>query len=163
MVGERMHYKSMHRHQTSGFTIIELMVAIGIIAILASVSLPIFGKHQQRAAVERARGEVVSVLRDAQSRSIAGEGGELWSVVFETTAYSLLRGTTVYQRYDLDGVEFAATNVFDDGAGGTTNRVVFAALDGTTVNAGSIAIRHSRDTSDLLTITINSLGRVNAQ
>lgn len=52
-----------HRRQESGFTLIELMIAAGIIAILAAIALPTYTQYTKRAY----RGDAkTALLNDAQ-------------------------------------------------------------------------------------------------
>lgn len=49
--------------QQSGFTLVELMVAIAILAILAAIAYPNYQTYIQRARMEAARVEMVSVIK----------------------------------------------------------------------------------------------------
>ena len=42
----------------SGFSLVELMVVIAIIAILAAVAIPIYSNHRERAEMIEAMGEL---------------------------------------------------------------------------------------------------------
>ena len=47
-----MHYKKFKFHlTTSGFTLIELMIAIAVIAILAAIGMPTYQGYVQKAAM----------------------------------------------------------------------------------------------------------------
>ena len=54
----------MARNKTSGFTLIELMVVVAIVAILAAIALPSFADQMRKSR----RAEAVTALQDAQLR-----------------------------------------------------------------------------------------------
>lgn len=54
----------MARNRTSGFTLIELMVVVAIVAILAAIALPSFADQMRKSR----RAEAVTALQDAQLR-----------------------------------------------------------------------------------------------
>lgn len=47
-------------HNASGFTLLELLVAVGIIGILASIAIPQFNAYRQRAFDARCKSDLVS-------------------------------------------------------------------------------------------------------
>lgn len=54
-----------------GFTLVELMVAIAMIAVLAAIAVPLFGAMFQRQRLNEAARGAVSMLRRARSLAIA--------------------------------------------------------------------------------------------
>lgn len=54
----------MARNKTSGFTLIELMVVVAIVAILAAIALPSFADQMRKSR----RAEAVTSLQEAQLR-----------------------------------------------------------------------------------------------
>ena len=54
----------MARNKTYGFTLIELMVVVAIVAILAAIALPSFADQMRKSR----RAEAVTALQDAQLR-----------------------------------------------------------------------------------------------
>ena len=54
----------------SGFTIIELLVVIAVIAVLAGLTLAAMGGINQRAARDRAKGEVSAIANAIQSYQV---------------------------------------------------------------------------------------------
>ena len=75
--------------RTSAFTLIELLISIGILAILAGIGFINIVNYKQRQDLSFAGQEIIEVLRNAQNRSLsqeatstAGTGGR-WGVYFE--------------------------------------------------------------------------------
>ena len=54
----------MARRNTSGFTLMELMIVVAIVAILAAIALPSFADQMRKSR----RAEAVTALQDAQLR-----------------------------------------------------------------------------------------------
>jgi general secretion pathway protein G len=54
MARSAMHKHPIFRHGFSGFTAIELMIAIAIIAVAAAIALPSYSSYQERARVAQA-------------------------------------------------------------------------------------------------------------
>lgn len=54
----------MHNRRSAGFTLIEIMVVLAIVAILATIALPIFADQMRKSR----RAEAVSAMQDVQLR-----------------------------------------------------------------------------------------------
>jgi len=54
-----------------GFTLIEALVAIGVVAIMAALALPYYGKWTANAKYKDTARRVASILREARSKAIA--------------------------------------------------------------------------------------------
>ena len=80
------------RHSHRGFTLIELVIATGIIVILTTVTLANFPRFGRTLAIERDAQLLALAIRDAEARaagtriSAAGEFQNLFGVHFDTTA-----------------------------------------------------------------------------
>lgn len=129
----------------AGYTLIEVLVVLGILATITVAALPAFGTFRSGRDVERDRRAIVAVLRSAQSRAMTGTGDASWGVRFSGDGYVLYRGPTYADgmignvEYRLAGSTYAATSVFASGAG-TTDRVLFEKLRGTTENHGTLTL-----------------------
>ena len=99
----------MARKSTSGFTLIELMIVVAVVAILAAIALPSFADQMRKAR----RAEAVTDLQDAQLRL------EKWRVDHSRFADS---GVTfpVSSHYDL-AITDAAANAYTISADPSTD------------------------------------------
>ena len=74
--------RKRHARKAAGFTFIELMIVLGIIAILAGGTvLSLFAYRGAQDLVFDTEG-IVGVLRLAQEHAITGEAGAYWGVCF---------------------------------------------------------------------------------
>lgn len=90
-----------------GATIVEMLVVIGIAALLVTLGLPFASGFGQRNDIFSARRGLLHALRRAQFRSMLSEGGtNVWVRVTAGTGtdYAIYRGTS-YATRDLDSEE----------------------------------------------------------
>jgi prepilin-type N-terminal cleavage/methylation domain-containing protein len=77
------------RHgQSKGFTIVELLIVVAIIAVMAAVSLPMLAGYFRLASVRRGASEVASEIQRARTKSIQKNAnfGTVFCIV-STTQY----------------------------------------------------------------------------
>ena len=55
----------MHKGDESGFTLIELMVVVGIVSLLAAVAIPTFSKYIRKAKSTEARTSLKQIIDGA--------------------------------------------------------------------------------------------------
>lgn len=60
-----------HARETAGFTLIELVVVLGILALVLAVGLPLLPGAADRAALRVAAGEIAAGLRETRSLALA--------------------------------------------------------------------------------------------
>lgn len=104
--------RSSHRH---GFTLVELMVVIGIIGIIAILVVPNFASMQRRARIRSAAQKLAQHFKTIRERAIASSNNFSFSFP-DNRHYRLQRpdGTTIDFRLgdtDTGPVRFGGSNV----------------------------------------------------
>lgn len=74
--------KCLNDKMSKGFTLIEILLVITILAILAGLSVPFLITFKSSQDLDNTTEEIVSVLRKVQERSIAAEKDSIWGVDF---------------------------------------------------------------------------------
>jgi prepilin-type N-terminal cleavage/methylation domain-containing protein len=71
------------RYKNKGFTLVELMIAIAIMAILVAVSIPSFGRYLQSWRLNGETDQLASLMRSARSAAVSKHVNTVF--VFDTT------------------------------------------------------------------------------
>jgi prepilin-type N-terminal cleavage/methylation domain-containing protein len=135
--------------RTKGFTLLEMMIVFGIIAVLGLVAgLNLFGTKGGATLTDTTQ-SIATVLRQAQSDSMAQENSSQWGVHFDNTTstspfYALFyssNGTyassVISSRYLLPaGICFTTSSV----PAGSSTDVVFSSLSGAPNSSGTIGL-----------------------
>lgn len=144
-----------------GYTFIEMLIVLAIIGFVGIASLVSFIGSRRTRDLTTAGQNAISVLRVAQSKTLAREDNSQWGVHLAPTTFTLFRGTnyasaTYTQNFLLpDSVEIA--NIALNGGG---NDIVFQTIFGTTAQFGIFDIRIKTLPSQLFSITIDGSGKV---
>jgi len=127
-------YKHSRFARRKAFTLLELLIVIGISTVLSGVGITYYAAQRRVKVLEAATQEIVGYLRYAQHKSIAQEEGKQWGVHFENPSsgsdfYALYSDSTysspVETRYLPAGVEFQSPSP------GNSTDISFDKLTGT--------------------------------
>jgi len=150
----------------AGFTLVEILVVVGIIVLFLGMSIPQLRSFQQVSYVENTGKEAIAVLRLAQSKTLASEGALQYGVYFDTTAtpnqYTLFQGSS-YNTRDIakDEIEVLKKTIEISAVSlGGGNEVVFLRLTGQANAQGTITFRQIADPTRTTTVSILSSGAV---
>jgi len=151
--------KSSHK---KGFTLIEVLVVMGITIILGGVGTASYFNFQEIQQIEAAAAELAGTLKDAHQRAISQDNSSAWGVNIVNTPdstddyYELFYGDsraagTVLSRTNLaNGLEFLVP------ANGVTKEILFAKSTGLTTADHTVTIVSTRDNSVSKTTEISA-------
>jgi len=78
-----------HGSRQSGFSIVELIVVVGIIAVMAAVGLPAIGRYFRNYQIRNAAREVAAEIQTARTKAIMKNVN--WGVLFVTLSPTTYR------------------------------------------------------------------------
>jgi prepilin-type N-terminal cleavage/methylation domain-containing protein len=143
-----------------GFTLVEMLVVLAIIAILLLIATPQFNKFRQAEVLNAASRDVLSSLEKARSNTLSSVNSSEYGVHFQSDQVIIFKGLT----YSVGAVTnesisisepASITNVTLGGVSGSTGNVYFNRLYGAPSTTGTVTI----STSSLSkTITISATG-----
>ncbi|MDD4409254.1 MAG: prepilin-type N-terminal cleavage/methylation domain-containing protein [Candidatus Pacebacteria bacterium] len=101
-----------------GFTILELLLSVAMIAVLAAASVPLYSIYRSRGSVDSSSSIAVNSLRSAIIFSTSGKANSQWGVHFEKGKITIFKGDSFSSRdisYDKvvtleDDVTFSGIN-----------------------------------------------------
>lgn len=149
------HYTIHHTVRSdSGFTMLEVLLAIVLVSILAGMSIPVYQSFQARNDLGIAAGTVAHALRRAQtlSRSVASDSS--WGVYIQNESVTLFRGVNYANRDEGDDEISSIPGITTSGL----QEIVFSRLSGEPVTTGSLTLTSL--TNETRTITINEKGTI---
>ena len=152
------------RKAKKGFTMLELLIVIGITATLSVVGIGFYVNQQKAKILENTAQEIVGYLRYVQQKSMAQEQSLQWGVHFDNPtsgqdSYALYTGTTysssIETKYLPSGI------IFTTPATGNSINISFNKLTGTsaTSTTQSITIK-SIVTNSTSTISVSGQGLI---
>lgn len=154
-----------------GFTLIELMIVIAIIAILSAIVVPNYISHRNNQQVTRAAREIYSVLQDAKMKAInentsiivlfsAGVGSSGTYRVFEDInnddAFDAVQDREISSGQMPPGITMADID-FSGDAQATFNHMGMPMRSNGAMDFGSVEVSNSGRCSSII---INSSGNI---
>jgi Tfp pilus assembly protein FimT len=146
----------------SGLTLTEILIAVAIMIVLASVSWPLLGNWPFKVQASSAKAQLAQMVRLARERSVAGLNDKSHGLWLDSASYTVFQG----DNYAARQADYDFKTNLDNGlslswqlAGvGAANEIVFNRA-GVPARYGKIIITSSA--GDTAEIDINQLGIVN--
>lgn len=147
------------RNHTSGFTLLEILLVVSILAIVTTVGIGVYRNLAKRVEFEEAKAVFVSDMKYARAAAMSGESGLPWGIHVENSAddtYAMFSGSS-YASGTVDSTTTLPMGVvWASPSEGTSTDILFSRITGTTTAATVIMI--SGDTSQ--TVTITAVGHI---
>jgi len=148
------------------FTLVELIISIGIIAIIIAIAYPNLNPHREKLDVDVETEKIVAYLRETRDRAIAGQDDSSWGVRF----VNISNGSDYYMRFK--GVIFSSNTIeetrflskrtqFLVPPVNSSTDVIFLKSTGSLNSNKTIVIQSVITPEFTSTIEINKLGQIN--
>lgn len=138
-----------------GFTLIEMVMTIAMVAVLAAISLPVYRQFQVQNDVDVAAITTTQSLRRAQLLAQAGEGDSEWGVRVDAASITVFKGATYAGRDALQDEVFSYPSTISRSG---VQEVVFSRIVGEPSTTGTITFTSVE--GDARSVTINAKGMV---
>lgn len=147
-----MSIKSIYKK--TGFTLLEILLSISVIAIITGIGIPIYQSFQVRNDLDLAVNTVSQSLRRAQILSQAVEGDSAWGVYVGENKIVIFKGSGYAAREAGFDEEFDLAGTITPSG---DQEIIFNKFTGWPTNASALVLTTVNETK---TITINSKGLV---
>ena len=137
-----------------GFTLLELLLSVAIVALLAGLSLPVYRTLRQKNDLDIATTTIAQSLRRAQILSQAVDGDTTWGVNAQSNNIVIFKGTSYATRDATFDETFDVPTTI--GISGSTE-IVFAKFTSLPQTTGTINLSTSNDSRS---VTINEKGTI---
>jgi len=145
------------------FTLIEIVVAIAIITLIASVTLLVFNDIQSYEALSRDTTSLISHLERARTFTLSGKNGSAYGVHIDEPMIYLFEGTSYSESGEIQNTRLRNNiSIKDINIANASSTIVFDKLTGTTDNDGTITLGHT-STKATTTVVINKTGIIERQ
>ena len=144
------------------FTIVELLIVIGITTLLAATTLPIYHNFQLSSQLNENTVLLMQTIRTARQNSISRVNNSAHGVKFQLNSYVLYQGSSYASRninYDRE-VELDDVLKFSLNLGGP-DEISFSEGLGLPDSTGTVTLTHG--TFGNRTVNINSIGKIEEQ
>lgn len=148
-----------------GFTIVEVVIAIAIIAIISTIVGVSFLRAVNDQNLKRSAATVRAVLEDARARTLASRDAAQYGVHFATTTITLFKGDTYVENDPLnEDVLLAPHTEITTLSLSSGSDVVFERLTGAALTTGTVVVAMTSEfATTTQSITINASGLIEAQ
>lgn len=140
---------------TQGFTLLEVLLSVAVIALIAGIGIPVYQSFQNRNDLDIAAITFAQTLRRAQTLAEAVDGDTSWGVFAQSGTITLFKGASYASRdTQFDEVFTMPSTIAVSG----TQEYVFAKFTGLPGAAGSLTLTSINN--ETRTITTNAKGMV---
>ena len=147
-------YNDNKRGPSSGFSLLEIIIVIAIVAVVASFGASFSMNSISRSSLLSERDLLVSLLTQARAESLANVNESAHSVYIDTDSYVLYEGAT----YDVGNATNRVVPKVSSAAITGIDTVTFEQLTANVASAGIMTVEGDAQSYD---IEVNSVGRIN--
>jgi prepilin-type N-terminal cleavage/methylation domain-containing protein len=142
-----------------GVTFVELMVVIGVLAVVFAIAVPSFIFFQKGSSLDNDAEQIINILRLARSKTLASEDSGQYGVYFQPPGqFTLFKGADYSSRdvsYDKIYNISSGIEIYD-----ASVEFVFERITGFVNEPGHVSLRIVSDPSKTKTIYVEGLGDI---
>ncbi len=142
----------------NGFTLIEVLIVIGIIIILSATTLPLYSNLQISSQLNDGNLLIIQTLRTAREKSLVGYNDSSYGVKFLSNSFILYQGSSYATRNSFYDRITELSPVLSISTTLTNDEINFSKGLGEPNNIGTIILSHN--SGGEREIFINSLGKI---
>ena len=86
----------MDKNRVYGYTLLELMIAVAIIAVIAAFALPAYQNYLERANLAEAKQQMISFRQSVEAQKLVNPRANLADILRDTTNVPALNSTSKY-------------------------------------------------------------------
>lgn len=152
--------------QSRGFSLLEIIIVVGILAVLASLTTMLGVGYFRSASLDQGTGEIILQLRKAQAKATSGENGLRWGIHFVNPVsgahyFQIFSTPTDFSQAQIQETIYLNERVnFSQPSAGNTLDVVFLKNNGKVAADVSVAVFLTSDAANIRTITVSKEGRI---
>jgi prepilin-type N-terminal cleavage/methylation domain-containing protein len=145
----------MKKENKKGFSLLEVILSLGIIVLITGISVSIYQSYQIRNNLDLASFSIVEGLYRAQILSKASKGDSIWGVYATTSKVVVFKGSS----FDSRDINFDEENDISETISiSGISEIVFDKLTGYPRKTGTILLTAINNSTS--SITINSQGMI---
>jgi len=142
-----------------GFSLVEMVIVIGIFAILFSIIISSFFRFRDAGVLNATADDLASLFEDAHNATLASRDDSVYGVNIASTSATLFKGSTytfgaVTNKVITLSSTVTATSTIPSG------NFVFIRLTGATDNTGTTTISLIKDPNQKRVIYVGSMGTI---
>lgn len=143
--------------KANGFTLLEVLIVIGILAVLTSISAPIYRNFVKTSELGVTAKIMTSFLREARSKSMTGNLNLKWGIHFVNSGTDYYESFSTPTDYSDSLKSVIATTSLPFGVNFTapvsTSDVIFGKIVGTTTATTTVTFTSTDGESKTVTVT----------
>ncbi|HEY1037486.1 MAG TPA: hypothetical protein VGE62_02790 [Candidatus Paceibacterota bacterium] len=157
--------KNIKKNGRAGFTAVELMVVVGLAAMISGITLSVFSSFSDLQSLDKETDVVVAYVQKARNQSINSKGGGRFGINFSSSTVTLYEGPS-YPAGAASTTSYALSSKVELSSvalTGGVSRVLFDQLTGKPNATGTVRLRLKAKPSDVKTVIIYGSGLVEVQ
>lgn len=141
----------------NGFTLMEVLLVIAILAVLTAISAPMYRSFIKTSELNSVSKTIISFLKEARSKSMSGNLGLKWGVHFVNSSADYYESFSTPTDYNDSSKNVVATTSLPLGVNFTepvsTSNIIFGKINGTTTATTTITFTSADNESKTVTVT----------